>query len=207
MTDRTPRGVRSGAERLLHWTAAAATLVLIASGWEIYNAAPFWPLTFPGWATLGGDLTAALLWHFAAMWAFAAALLLTLLRRFVLRRGVPLTPVRPSGVVRDLRDALTGRLGHDLAAYNHVQRLLYLGVLALMALVLLSGLALWKPVQLAPLTEALGGYEAARRWHFLAMAGIASFVVVHVAMAVLVPRTIGGMLFGIRVDPTEEGRP
>jgi len=61
---------------------------------------------------------------------------------------------------------------------------------------IVSGLAIWKPVQLAPLTALLGGYEVARRVHFAAMSGIVAFIVVHVALVAVVPRTLLPMIVG-----------
>jgi thiosulfate reductase cytochrome b subunit len=108
-----------------------------------------------------------------------------------------LLPIRPREVVRDFGAALTGRLSHvDLAVYNAVQKLLYLGVLFVTAATVVSGLALWKPVQLKELAALCGGYEGARHVHFLAMAFIVAFLAIHVAMALLVPRSLGAMIRG-----------
>lgn len=169
------RKIRSGFERLLHWLNAAAILTLIFSGWEVFNAAPFYPISFPDWITLGTDLTTGLLWHFAAMWLFLVSLGGFLIRRLILKKGVPLTPISPSGFVNDLRAAAKGNLGHDFTVYNQVQRLLYLGVVVIMIIAFLSGLALWKPVQFSFIGDTLGGYEWVRRWHFWAMASFSSF--------------------------------
>jgi thiosulfate reductase cytochrome b subunit len=65
-------------------------------------------------------------------------------------------------------------------------------------LLVLSGLVLWKSVQFGLLRELLGGYETARRIHFLAMAALVGFVGVHLAMVALVPRTLVAMLTGGR---------
>jgi thiosulfate reductase cytochrome b subunit len=100
-------------------------------------------------------------------------------------------------VVRDLGEALKGKLAHeDLAHYNGVQKLFYVGVIAALIAVVLSGLAIWKPVQLWWLTALFGGFQSARLVHFLAMAAIAGFLLVHVVMALLVPKTIRAMVFG-----------
>jgi thiosulfate reductase cytochrome b subunit len=100
-------------------------------------------------------------------------------------------------VVHDLTAALTGRLSHaDLAAYNAVQKALYLGVLLAGIVIVASGLAIWKPVQLWWLTALLGGYESARLVHFLAMAAIVGFLVIHVVLALLVPRSLRAMILG-----------
>lgn len=184
--------------RATHWINAASTLVMIASGLQIYNAAPILPFRFPDAITLGGWLGGALLWHFAAMWVMAANLAVMLAGGLLTGRyRRRLLPLSPREALADAGKALKGRLDHhDLSRYNGVQRLLYAGVLALLVLVVLSGLAIWKPVQLGWLTSAMGGFQAARVIHFVAMAGIALFIVVHVVMAVLVPKSLRAMLRG-----------
>jgi thiosulfate reductase cytochrome b subunit len=171
---------------------------MIGSGWQIYNASPLFPLTFPSSVTLGGWLAGGLLWHFAAMWLLIANGLVCLIVGIAtgrLRRK--LLPIRPREVIHDLGAALTGRLSHaDLAVYNAVQKLLYVGVLLATAVIVVSGLALWKPVQLKELAALCGGYEGARYVHFFAMVFIVVFLVIHVVMAVLVPRSLGAMIRG-----------
>src|SRR5438067_7078302 len=147
--------------RLTHWVNAVAMVVMIGSGWEIYNASPLFPFVFPPSITLGGWLAGALLWHFAAMWLFAINGLFYLL--FGIASGRfrrMLLPIRASAVLADLRAAVRGKLSHaDLSAYNAVQKLLYAGVLIAGVVLVLSGLAIWKPVQLQELTAVLGGYD------------------------------------------------
>lgn len=184
--------------RICHWINAVAMIIMIMSGWQIYNASPLFPFVFPREITLGGWLAGALLWHFAAMWllvvnGIAYVTLGIVTGRF--RRK--LFPVTPRAVVTDLKAALTFKLSHDdLSVYNAVQKLLYLGVILAGFVVVLSGLALWKPVQLQTLTAIFGGYEAARYVHFLAMAAIVGFLVVHVALALLVPKSLRSMFTG-----------
>jgi thiosulfate reductase cytochrome b subunit len=184
--------------RVTHWINAAAMLIMIGSGWQIYNASPLFPFTFPSGLTLGGWLAGGLLWHFAAMWLLVANGLVYLFVGLVtggLRRR--LLPIRPAEMLSDLRAALTGQLGHaDLAIYNAVQKAFYLGVLLAGALIVASGLAMWKPVQLQWLAALLGGYEGARLVHFFAMAAVVAFLVVHVVMALLVPRSLRAMILG-----------
>jgi thiosulfate reductase cytochrome b subunit len=193
-----PRPVHSRLVRVTHWINAAATLVMIASGLQIYNAAPILPFRFPDAIALGGWLGGALLWHFAAMWVLAANLAIMLIAGLLTGRyRRRLLPLSPRQALADAGKALRGELDHhDLGRYNGVQRLLYAGVLALLVLVVLSGLAIWKPVQLGWLTSAMGGFQGARIAHFAAMAGIAAFLVVHVAMALLVPKSLRAMLRG-----------
>ena len=199
-TARAPRPplVHPLAVRLTHWVNALAVGVMIASGWQIYNASPLFAFTFPAWATLGGWLGGGLLWHFAAMWLLAANGILMLAYGLVSGRyRKKLLPITPSALVADTRAALGGRLAHDdIANYNAVQKLLYAGVIALLVLLVLSGASIWKPVQFASLAALFGGYEGARLVHFLAMSGVALFIVVHVAMALLVPSSMRAMIAG-----------
>jgi thiosulfate reductase cytochrome b subunit len=184
--------------RITHWINAAAMLIMIGSGWEIYNASPLFEFTFPRSVTIGGWLAGALLWHFAAMWLLIAnGLVYVTLGIATGRFRRKLLPIRASEIFRDLRAAMTGRLDHDdLAIYNAVQKALYAGVLLAGVVIVASGLALWKPVQLRELTALFGGYEGARLVHFFAMAAIVAFVVVHVVMALLVPRSLRAMIKG-----------
>jgi thiosulfate reductase cytochrome b subunit len=184
--------------RVTHWINAVAMVIMIMSGWEIYNASPLFPFAFPRSITLGGWLAGALLWHFAAMWLLAVNGLVYLALGLATGRfRRKLVPIRPGDVVADVKAALTGKLAHhDLAVYNAVQKLLYLGVILAGIVIVLSGLAIWKPVQLQELTAVLGGYDAARYVHFLAMAAIVGFLVVHVVMAVLVPKSLRAMVTG-----------
>jgi Xaa-Pro aminopeptidase len=106
-------------------------------------------------------------------------------------------PIRPAEIVRDLGAALTGRLSHDdLTRYNAAQKVLYLGILLTGAVIVASGLAIWKPVQLRELTALFGGYDGARLVHFFAMVTIVLFLVVHIGMSLLVPKTLRAMISG-----------
>jgi thiosulfate reductase cytochrome b subunit len=184
--------------RLTHWINAVAMVLMILSGWEIYNASPLFSFTFPRSITLGGWLAGALNWHFAAMWLLVVnGIIYVALGIASGRFRRKLLPIRPREVIADMRSALTGRLSHaDLSVYNAVQRLLYLGVILAGVVIVLSGLAIWKPVQLQELTALFGGYEAARYVHFFAMAAIVGFVLVHVVMALLVPKSLRAMITG-----------
>jgi len=184
--------------RITHWINAIAMLVMIGSGWQIYNASPLLPFTFPRGITLGGWLAGALLWHFAAMWVLAVNGIVYVALGIVTGRfRRKLLPLRPGQVIADARAALRGTLSHeDLSVYNAVQKLLYLGVILAGVIAVLSGLAIWKPVQLQELTALFGGYDAARYVHFGAMATIVGFLIVHVAVALLVPRSIRAMVAG-----------
>jgi thiosulfate reductase cytochrome b subunit len=184
--------------RITHWVNAVAILIMVSSGWQIYNASPLYPFTFPSSVTLGGWLAGGLLWHFAAMWVLVVNGFVYLTVGLVsgrLRRR--LLPIRPREVMRDFGAALTGRLRHaDLTVYNAVQKVAYLGVLLATIAIVISGLALWKPVQLKELAALCGGYEGARHVHFFAMTVIVVFLVIHVVMALLVPRSLRAMIRG-----------
>jgi thiosulfate reductase cytochrome b subunit len=184
--------------RVTHWINALAVLIMLGSGWQIYNASPLFAFTFPSGITLGGWLAGGLLWHFAAMWVLIAnGLVYVTLGLATGRFRERLLPIRPGELVRDLGAALTGRLRHDdLARYNAVQKLLYAGILLTGLVIVASGLAIWKPVQLRELAALFGGYEGARLVHFFAMVAIVLFLVLHVVMALIVPKSLRAMIRG-----------
>ena len=185
--------------RITHWINAFAVLLMVASGWKIYNASPlFESFSFPEALTLGGWLAGALQWHFAAMWLLALNGLVYVVYGIVsghFRRK--LLPISPRAVVQDVKQALRGKLAHDdLTVYNAAQRAAYLALILALALLVLSGLAIWKPVQLQELAALMGGYEGARLLHFFCMAAVVLIVIVHVVMVALVPRTFPSMITG-----------
>ena len=184
--------------RLTHWLNFVAVVILSMSGWRIYNAAPFYDFSIPEYITLGGWLGGALQWHFAAMWLLAANGLLYLACNVATGRLLSkFFPLSPRAVFDDLRGALRGQLAHaDLSHYNAIQRAAYLFVMVDTVLLVLSGLVLWKSVQFPILRELLGGYEAARRVHFLAMSALLVFIGIHLSMVALVPRTLLAMILG-----------
>jgi len=185
--------------RIVHWTNAVAMVLMIMSGWQIYNASPLFSfLTFSHSITLGGWLGGALQWHFAAMWLLMVNGLVYLTLGLVTGRfRKKLLPISASGVIDDTKAALTGKLSHaDLTVYNQVQKLLYAGIIVVGILIVLSGLAIWKPVQLQWLTALFGGYDVARYVHFFCMAAIVGFLVIHVVLALLVPKSLRAMIIG-----------
>ncbi len=186
--------------RVTHWINAIAMLLMIGSGWEIYNASPLpiFPFRFPQSVTLGGWLAGALAWHFAAMWLLVInGIVYVTLGIATGHFRAKLLPIRRREVVADFGAALRGRLSYeDLTVYNAVQKLFYVGVLCAGAIVVLSGLSIWKPVQFQELTALFGGYDAARYVHFLAMAAIVVFLVVHVVLALIVAKTLRAMITG-----------
>lgn len=197
--------------RIMHWLNALAILLMIGSGWRIYDYYPALPLDFgfPYAYTLGGDLSLsealnnedglanALAWHFGAMWLLVLNLAAYVVIGFLsghFRRDF--LPLRFSAFRDDLVAALRFRLVHRLGEYNAVQKLLYWGVLFAIIITILSGLSIWKPVQLQALTSMFGGYEFARIVHFFGMAAIVGFIIVHVSLALLVPSTLVAMILG-----------
>jgi thiosulfate reductase cytochrome b subunit len=197
--------------RYAHWCWALGIIILIGSGWQIYNQEPlFEHVAFPVWATIGlgswagaervhNDigLAGALLWHFAAMWLLFMSLVVYIIYGIVsghFRRKF--LPVWPSEIIANMRDFFRGRLDHELGARNAVQKLLYTFAVAMMIVMVWSGLVLWKPVQFEELGVPLGDYEGARYVHFFGMAGIVLFIVVHVALTLLVPKVLPPMITG-----------
>lgn len=197
--------------RIMHWINALAIIVMIGSGWRIYDSYPALSIDFkfPYTLTLGGDATLsqalhnedglanALAWHFGAMWVlvinFLAYLIVGIASGHFRRDFLPVTV---GAFARDFFAALRGKLDHRLGQYNAVQKVFYLGVLTIVLITILSGLSIWKPVQLQELTWLFGGYEFARVVHFFCMAAIVGFLVVHIALTILVPKTFVAMVLG-----------
>lgn len=185
--------------RVMHWTNAVAMIALILSGWGIYNdSVIIHGLHFSQWMRLGDWAAESLLWHFAAMWLLMANGLVYLIYGVATGRfRERLLPIRLSEIVQTVRDTLRLHIAHeDLTVYNAVQKILY--ILAIFGGIsqVVTGFAIWKPIELSWLVALLGGFQNARLFHFLGMAGLVSFLVIHVALAVLVPKTIWAMLAG-----------
>jgi thiosulfate reductase cytochrome b subunit len=184
--------------RITHWINVLAVLMMITSGWAIYNASPLFGFSFPDAITLGGWLAGALQWHFAAMWLLMINGLCYLVYGIATGRfRRKLLPIRPREVIATVQDALRFRLGHDdITHYNAVQKLLYVGIIAVIIMQILSGFAVWKPVQFSELAALFYSFQGSRNVHFVGMALICGFLIVHVALALLVPKTIGAMITG-----------
>ena len=198
-TYRADATIHPGWVRVSHWINALAILVMIGSGWQIYDASPlFHGLEFSRHIALGQWLGGALLWHFAAMWVLVInGIVYVTLGLATGRFKRKLLPIYPSEVVADAKAALAFRLAHDdLSHYNAVQKVLYAGVILCGVLIVLSGLSIWKPVQFQELTSLFGGYDIARYVHFVAMSAIVGFLCVHVALALLVPKSLRAMVTG-----------
>jgi thiosulfate reductase cytochrome b subunit len=184
--------------RITHWINVLAVLIMITSGWQIYNASPLFGFSFPDNITLGGWLAGALQWHFAGMWLFVLNGLVYLAYGIFsghFRRK--LLPISPRAVFADIRDAFAGHLAHDdLGVYNAAQRAAYLALIFFLMFLIATGLVIWKPVQFYWLGSFMGDYEGARYLHFFAMSMVAFIVIVHVVMALCVPRTLPTMITG-----------
>ena len=184
--------------RITHWINALAILMMVTSGWRIYNASPLFPFRIPNEITLGGWLAGALQWHFAAMWLLVINGIVYVIYGIVsghFRRK--LFPITPAAVLHDVKEALRGKLAHDdLTMYNAAQRAAYLAILLCLAVLVVTGLVIWKPVQFYPIGQFIGDYEGARILHFFAMALMVLIVLVHIVMVILVPRTFPTMLTG-----------
>jgi len=191
--------------RVVHWTNAVAMVIMIMSGWKIYNdEVIFGFLHFPDAITLGVWAQHALQWHFFGMWILMLNGLVYLgYGLFSGRFRRMLLPISPRAVIRDVVAALTFKLDHsDISHYNAVQKAMYIGVIAIIIVQVISGLAIWKPVQFSTLVWLFGDFQGARLAHFICMALIVGFMIVHVALALLVPKTILAMITGGPRRPT-----
>ena len=183
--------------RIFHWLNAIGIVLMITSGWRIYNASPLFDFRFPASLTLGGWLGGALQWHFAAMWLlvvnFVVYLIIGIATGHFRRRFFPLSP---QSLVSDFNQALKRKLPHSATTYNTVQKASYIGVLLAILLTILSGAVVWKPVQAQALGALMGGYEGARLVHFLGMTAISAFIIMHLALVLIVPSTLLPMIRG-----------
>jgi thiosulfate reductase cytochrome b subunit len=185
--------------RIMHWINAVTVIVMIGSGWKIYNDdVIFGWLHFPESIVIGKWMQYALQWHFFGMWILALNGVAYLTYGFVTGRfRRMLLPVRLDELAATVNDALRFRLAHDdPTRYNAVQKLLYIAVILLGIMIVISGLAIWKPIQFSELLALFGSFQTARLVHFLCMTGIVLFMVVHVSLALLVPQTLVAMFTG-----------
>jgi thiosulfate reductase cytochrome b subunit len=183
----------------MHWTNAVAMIIMIGSGWKIYNdEVVFGWLHFPESIALGHEAQWALNWHFFAMWILAINGLVYIVYGLATRRfRRMLFPIRLRDVIATVADALRFKLGHDdLTQYNAVQRILYVGIILVIIVQVISGLYIWKPVQFSELTALFFSFQGGRLVHFIGMAAIVLFLLIHVALALLVPKTLVAMVTG-----------
>lgn len=185
--------------RWMHWINAPVLAVMIWSGLAIYWANDvyrldwgvvsfhFFPDAFNDLFRLKFRLAEGMAWHFAFMWLFAVNGVCYVLYTFLSGEWRHLLPNRHTP-----REAWQVVL-HDLglrkaplprAKFNGAQRLAYTGVILMGAGSLVTGLAIYKPTQLAWLTGLLGGYAWARAEHFLLTIGYVLFFVIHIAQVI-----------------------
>lgn len=208
-----PKRPQPLAIRLTHWINIPVIAVMAMSGLQIFHAYPhFGPrgatldwLPFdgweaPAWARAGRWLAGARHLHFALAWLLVLNALVYLGYLAISgewRRRFFWPP-------RDTKPALHQvmyylRLRRDpppVDLYNSLQRSAYTAAVALGVLVVLSGLVMYKPVQLHWLGVPMGGYDGARLVHFGCLIALAGFVITHVVMVVLHPRSLGEMITG-----------
>jgi thiosulfate reductase cytochrome b subunit len=185
--------------RIMHWVNAIAMIVMILSGWGIYDDYVIISgLHFSKSLRLGSWAAESLLWHFAGMWFLAINGLAYLLYGFITGRfRRKLLPITFPELIRTVSETLRLKIAHDdITQYNAVQKLLYVVVIAAGISQVITGLAIWKPVQFSWLVSLFGGFQGARLVHFLGMSLIVGFLFVHVALALLVPSTLKAMLTG-----------
>jgi thiosulfate reductase cytochrome b subunit len=187
----------------MHWLNAVAIVMMLGSGLQIYNASPLFNFTFPPLLTIGGWLGAGIAWHLAFIWLLMGNGLAYLVWGSVTGHfRQKFFPISPRSVLREVWAALRFKLPHQRGVYNSVQRLLYTGVIFAGITIVVSGLGIWKPVQLWFFTDLCGGYFVARYVHFCAMAAIAAFIVIHVLQVILVPKSLPPMITGGKlIDP------
>jgi thiosulfate reductase cytochrome b subunit len=198
-TARNPRRLHPLPLRIMHWINAIAIFIMIGSGWKIYNDdVIFGILHFPDALVIGKWAQYGLQWHFFGMWIFVLNGIAYLSYGIATGRfRRKLFPVSVRDVLATVADALRFRLGHDdLTHYNGVQKVLYLGVMLIGILIVTTGLCLWKPVQFSELANLFGSFQTIRLIHFLCMSAIVAFILVHVTLALLVPRSLLAMLTG-----------
>jgi Ni/Fe-hydrogenase b-type cytochrome subunit len=210
--------------RITHWINAVALTIMVGSGLRIFNAYPafarkgetfccypFAHTPVPAKLTFGGWLAGARNWHFARMWVLGVTGLVYL--AFIYHHGEWRDLVPRRGIVRDawemVRFYVAVRKDHPRQGkHNALQRLAYFAMPLVGIMAVVTGIAIWKPVQLAWLTNLLGGYVWARYWHFWAMLLLVALTVGHVFMVFTVdPYSIPAMITGrYREDLSPEAR-
>ncbi len=185
--------------RIMHWINAVSMIVMITSGWGIYDDDVIVNgLSFGQSLRLGSWAAESLQWHFAGMWFLVLNGLAYLIYGVVTGRfRERLFPIKVREVVQTVKETLHFHIAHeDITQYNAVQKLLYIVVILAGIAQVVTGLAIWKPIQFSGLVALLGGFQAARLIHFAGMVVIVGFMAVHVALALLVPKTLWAMLTG-----------
>jgi Ni/Fe-hydrogenase b-type cytochrome subunit len=199
--------------RVTHWVNVVAVIIMVGSGLRIFNAYPAFARKgelfccypwagqpVPGWLTFGGWLAGARNWHFAMMWVLVVNGLIYL--AFVYLHGEWRDLVPRKGDIRDswqmVKFYTFRRKDHPhQGKHNALQKTAYFLMPVTGALLVLTGLAIWKPVQLSWLTTLFGGYVWARYWHFVSTVALVVLSVVHVFMIFAVdPYSLKSMITG-----------
>lgn len=199
--------------RLTHWATVIVLAGMITSGLQIYEAyarfgnrdAPSFPNAFegsqfPASMRLGGWLAGALNWHFALMWPLIAFGLLyaAYLVASGEWRALLFRPRDVPGAIEMIKYYLRLRGEHPpQGKHNPLQKLAYTTVVLLGGLAVLTGIAIYKPLQFSWLTAVFGGFQAARYWHFWIVWVFVGFSIVHVILVFVVdPASLRAMLTG-----------
>src|SRR5256885_1978727 len=191
--------------RLTHWLTFVLILGMIASGLQIYESYakfgnrggpllpdPFTDTEIPEWSRLGGWLAAGLQWHFTLMWPLVIVGATYLTYLVFSGEGAKLV-FRPSDLAPSIEMAkyyLRIRKDHPKQGkHNPLQKQAYTAIILLATLSVLTGLAVWKPIQLSWLVAIFGGVQAARYWHFWAGWVFVGFIVTQVFMVFVAEAT------------------
>ncbi len=175
--------------RLTHWVNLVALGIMVCSGLRIYNASPLWGFTIPAWMTLGGWLAGARQWHFFAMWLFAFNGVVWVVYNVITRHGRKTTIFSRSdvgGVLPMVLYYMRIRKEHPpVKKYNALQKLAYTATAFIAGISILTGLAIYWPVQFQGIARLFGNYDVARYWHFIAMGCIVLFFAGHLVMVAI----------------------
>jgi thiosulfate reductase cytochrome b subunit len=197
--------------RVMHWLNAIAMFIMITSGWGIYDDDVIMRgFYFSDHLRLGEGAEWSLNWHFAGMWLLVINGLFYLTYGFWTGRlRERLLPIRLREIFEVVWETLHLKIAHeDLTTYNAVQKVLYIVAILAGISQVVTGLAIWKPIQFSGLVTLLGGFQSARVLHFLGMSVLVGFLIVHVILALLVPQTLWAMLTGgPRVGPSGHSQP
>lgn len=193
----TKKHIRSGLLRITHWLNAFLIIAMMLSGWGVYNGAPSFDFRFPEMLTVGTNAMESSQWHFGFMWLLIIAMSIYLAFGIVtghFRRHFSWRS--EARLLQDIKQAFSFKLKYQPGVYNAVQRIAYTVVVMLVVVLILSGIALWQPVQFQTLTLLMGDYEATRMVHFIATLLLVGFTILHLLMAFVSPKAIWAMITG-----------
>ena len=175
--------------RLTHWVNFIALAIMVTSGLRIYNASPLFDFRFPDALTLGGWLAGARQWHFFGMWLFFVNGAVWLVYNVISKHGRHTTLFRGAdvgGVLPMIQYYLRIRKEHPPhKKYNVLQKLTYTTIPLAALGAILSGIAIYWPVQFSGVAWLFGGYDVARVLHFIFMATLVLFFFGHLLMVTI----------------------